>query len=207
MDIKEVLAAIEKNDMVGIYAKSSAEAREIVKGLLHEGAVISSGGSVTLKESGIYDLITGGDYNYLDRVVDADATKKAFKADFYLLGCNAITKDGVLYNVDGFANRISALTFGPERVIVVAGRNKIVDNLNDAVYRVKTVAAPLNAKRLGCKTYCAEHGRCVSLNKEDPQMCDGCSSPQRICCSYAVTAKQRIKGRITVIIIDEELGL
>ena len=207
MDIKEVLAAIEKNDMVGIYAKSSAEAREIVKGLLHEGAVISSGGSVTLKESGIYDLITGGDYNYLDRAVDADATKKAFKADFYLLGCNAITKDGVLYNVDGFANRISALTFGPERVIVVAGRNKIVDNLNDAVYRVKTVAAPLNAKRLGCKTYCAEHGRCVSLNKEDPQMCDGCSSPQRICCSYAVTAKQRIKGRITVIIIDEELGL
>lgn len=202
-----MLAAIEKNDMVGIYAKSSAEAREIVKGLLHEGAVISSGGSVTLKESGIYDLITGGDYNYLDRVVDADATKKAFKADFYLLGCNAITKDGVLYNVDGFANRISALTFGPERVIVVAGKNKIVDNLNDAVYRVKTVAAPLNAKRLGCKTYCAEHGRCVSLNKEDPQMCDGCSSPQRICCSYAVTAKQRIKGRITVIIIDEELGL
>ena len=207
MDIQQVLAAIEKNDMKGIYAKSSADAMETVKGLLNKGATVSSGGSMTLKQTGIYDLITGGDYNYLDRTADPDATKNAFKADYYLLGCNAITKDGVLYNVDGFANRISALTFGPEKVIVVAGRNKIVDTLKDAILRVKTVAAPLNAKRLGCKTYCAEHGKCVSLNKDDPQMYDGCSSPQRICCSYAVTAKQRIKDRITVIIIDEELGL
>ena len=207
MDIKSVLAAIEKNDMRALYAVDCAQARRMVKEILKKGATVSSGGSMTLRESGIYELITGGDYNYLDRAVDADATRNAFKADYYLLGCNAITRDGVLYNVDGFANRISALTFGPERVIVVAGRNKIVDSLEDAILRVKTVAARLNAKRLGCKTYCAEHGRCVSLNKEGSQMCDGCSSPQRICCSYAVTAKQRIKDRITVIIIDEELGL
>jgi len=123
------------------------------------------------------------------------------------MGCNAVTADGVLYNVDGYANRVSALAFGPSRVIIIAGTNKIVKDLDEAVYRVKTVAAPLNAKRLGCDTYCAKTGRCVSLLKEHPQMSDGCDSEKRICCTYTVAARQRIKDRITVIIVNEELGL
>ena len=205
--MKDVISAIERNNMIALYAKNGAEALEMVKGIINKGATVSSGGSMTLKQTGIYDLITNGDYNYLDRTVDPDATKKAFSADYYLLGCNAVTKDGVLYNVDGFANRISALTFGPEKVIVVAGKNKIVNTLEDAIYRVKTIAAPLNAKRLGCDTYCAKHGKCVSLNMDAPAMTDGCKSSARICCSYVVTAQQRIKDRITVILVDEELGL
>ncbi len=202
-----VIQALKRNNMNAVFAKNSAEALELVKSMLKKGATVSSGGSMTLKQTGIYDLITNGDYNYLDRTVDPEATKKAFGADYYLLGCNAVTKDGVLYNVDGFANRISALTFGPAKVIVVAGKNKIVDTLDDAVYRVKTVAAPLNAKRLNCNTYCAKHGKCASLSMKEPVMSDGCASDERICCSYVITAQQRIKDRITVILVDEELGL
>ena len=205
--LNAVAEAIRKNNMRAIVVENESQALDAVRSILTKGATISSGGSQTLKETGIFDLLTNGDYNYLDRTTDLEATHKAFSADYYLLGCNAITSDGVLYNVDGFANRISALTFGPKSVIVVAGKNKIVDTLDDAIYRVKAVAAPLNAKRLNCDTYCAKNGKCVSLNKSHPVMTDGCSSPARICCSYAVTAQQRQKDRITVILINRELGL
>ena len=206
-EISKVIAALERNSIKGLYAENSAEACRLVRELLPKGAVISSGGSVSLMQSGVYDIITGSDYNYLDRTSDPEAVKKAFTADYYFMGCNAVTADGVLYNVDGYANRVSALAFGPSRVIIIAGINKIVKDLDEAVYRVKTVAAPLNAKRLGCDTYCAKTGRCVSLLKEHPQMSDGCDSEKRICCTYTVAARQRIKDRITVIIVNEELGL
>ena len=198
-EISKVIAALERNSIKGLYAADSAEACRLVHELLPKGAVISSGGSVSLRQSGVYDIITGSDYNYLDRTSDPEAVKKAFTADYYFMGCNAVTADGVLYNVDGYANRVSALAFGPSRVIIIAGTNKIVKDLDEA--------APLNAKRLGCDTYCAKTGRCVSLLKEHPQMSDGCDSEKRICCTYTVAARQRIKDRITVIIVNEELGL
>lgn len=207
MDIDRVLDALKRNNMDAVFLKSGEEALEKVRGMLKKGASVASGGSMTLKETGIYQLITNGDYDYLDRTKDDRATNKAFEADYYLAGCNALTENGELYNVDGFANRISAITFGPKKVIIVCGVNKIVKDLDAAVLRVKTKAAPLNAKRLGCNTYCAANGRCVSLLKDNPSMTDGCSSPERICCSYCINAQQRIKNRITVIIINKELGL
>lgn len=205
MEMEQVIQNLEKNNMQGYYAADCAAARDIVRQLLTPGATVANGGSITLRQCGIQDIISGGDYQYIRRS-KPDGEHKAASAAFYFTGSNAITEDGVLYNVDGYANRVSALCFGPKNVIVVAGRNKIVKNLDEAVYRVKTVAAPMNAARLSCNTYCAKNGKCVSLLKENPDMSDGCSSEQRICCSYVITAQQRVKNRIKVILIDEELG-
>ncbi|MBO5928730.1 MAG: LUD domain-containing protein, partial [Clostridia bacterium] len=115
-----------------------------------------------------------------------------------------ITKNGELYNVDGNGNRVAALCYGPKKVILVVGCNKIVDDLPAAVKRVKTVAAPLNARRLHCQTPCAETGHC--LCPDSLSSMDGCASPGRICGMGVVTGRQRNKGRIHVILVGESLG-
>ena len=116
---------------------------------------------------------------------------------------NAVTERGELYNVDGNSNRIAAIAFGPSRVIMVVGINKIVPDLDAAIRRVKTIAAPKNTQRLSCKTYCEAAGKCAGL---DGDLCAGCASDARICCNYLVSAKQREPGRIHVIFVGEELG-
>ena len=130
----------------------------------------------------------------------------AFGCDAYFTSSNAITTDGVLYNVDGNSNRVACIVFGPRQVIMIVGRNKIVDTFDQAVERVKRIAAPRNTQRLHCKTPCAATGHCISLDQEDPALCDGCFSPQRVCCNYVTTAFDRHIGRIKVLIVDEELG-
>ena len=122
------------------------------------------------------------------------------------MSSNAVTESGVLYNVDGNGNRVAALTFGPKSVIVVMGYNKIVKDLDEAVRRVKTVSAPANAVRLNCETYCRHTGVCVSLSKEHPEMADGCRNSDRVCATYVVSGQQRVKDRIKVILVGEELG-
>jgi len=129
-----------------------------------------------------------------------------FGCDAYFTSSNAITTDGVLYNVDGNSNRVACIVFGPRQVIMIVGRNKIVDTFDQAVERVKRIAAPRNTRRLHCKTPCAATGHCISLDQEDPALCDGCFSPQRVCCNYVTTAFDRHIGRIKVLIVDEELG-
>ena len=101
---------------------------------------------------------------------------------------------------------MAAICYGPKSVIIVAGYNKIVGDIDEAVDRVKRTAAPANTTRLSCQTYCREKGECMSLAQGEPGMTAGCGSPARICCSYVVSAYQRVKGRIKVIIVGEELG-
>lgn len=202
---------LKKNNMEFYYAPTKADVKDIVKLLLHEGDVITHGGTVSMTECGITDLINSPEYNYMDRTkVPADEItdfyRKSFFADVYISSANAITEDGVLYNVDGNSNRIAAIAYGPKSVIIIAGCNKIVKNLEQAEIRVKTEAAPPNCVRLDCKTYCKETGECVSLSKSDRQIYDGCSGDGRICCNYLISAQQRHKGRIKVIIVGEELG-
>ena len=204
---------LKKNNMDFYYAPTKADVRDIVKSLLKKGDVITHGGSVSMAECGIYELISSPDYSYMDRTKIPpeeikDFYRKSFFADVYISSANAITEDGVLYNVDGNSNRIAAIAYGPESVIIIAGYNKIVRNLQEAEIRVKTYAAPPNCVRLNCDTYCAEMGECVSLAnpKADRQICDGCKSDGRICCNYLISAQQRHKGRIKVIIVGEELG-
>lgn len=206
----EIIKKLENNNMKGYYAKDRAEALEILKTLIPEGSTVAVGGSVTLNECGVIEYVRNGNFNFLDRYNPnlsrdeiQDIHRQSLIADVYLSSSNAITQDGVLYNVDGNSNRVGAIVFGPKSVIIIVGKNKIVKNLDEAVKRVKTIAAPKNAKRLNCETYCAVKGVCKGV---DGEMCDGCNSPSRICCNYLVSAQQRQKDRIKVILVDENLG-
>lgn len=209
--ISRVGENLQKNNMEFYYAPAKSDVKNIVEALLHEGDVITHGGTMTMEECGIRELIQSPKYQYLDRAKMApeevpELYRKAFFADVYISSSNAITEDGVLYNVDGNSNRIAAIAFGPKSVIIIAGYNKIVKDLEQAEIRVKTEAAPANCVRLSCKTPCGETGDCISLNKADRQICDGCKSDGRVCCNYLISAQQRHKGRIKVIIVGEELG-
>lgn len=211
--INTVIANLKRNRMDAYYCPTKKEACELVKTLVKKGDTISSGGSVTLKQTGVYDIITSSDYNYLDRSREGitreeieEVYRKTFCADAFFTSTNAVTENGELYNVDGNSNRVAAILYGPKSVIVVCGCNKIVKNIDEAVKRVKTQAAPPNTVRLNIDTYCAKTGKCVSLEDDNSDMCAGCHSDGRICCNYVVSAQQRHVGRIKVIIIGEEYG-
>lgn len=207
--VEKVIGNLKKNNMAAYYVESSAEAVSLVESLLKSGETISCGGSVTLAESGVFALMQSGKYNFLDRSGAkspeevAEIYRKTFYADTFLTSANAITESGELVNVDGNCNRISAITFGPKSVIVVAGVNKLVPDIAAGFKRVKTVAAPKNTKRLGCNTPCVTLGHCI---KADAPITEGCDSPERICVNYVVSGRQRIKDRIKVIIVNEQLG-
>jgi L-lactate utilization protein LutB len=208
--IERTVKALARNNMEAFVAEDCAQAVEIVKGLMKEGDSVTCGGSVTLKESGVRELMESGAYRFIDRskAKTPDEVKQvyreSFSADVYLTSANAITESGELYNVDGNSNRIAAIAYGPDRVIVVAGVNKLVRTLEDAVVRVKTEAAPPNTVRLESDTPCAKTGECISLNRGGG-MCDGCSGA-RICCNYLISAYQRHADRIKVVIVKENLG-
>ena len=210
--IMKVGENLKKNNMEFYYAETKSDVAAIVKCLIKEGDVITHGGSVSMLECGVRELISSPEYRYIDRSKAQtpeeikQVYRDAFSADVYISSANAITEDGVLYNVDGNSNRIAAFAFGPDSVIIIAGYNKIVRDLDEAEVRVKTEAAPPNCVRLECPTYCRETGECVSLSKAGHQISDGCSGDGRICCNYLISAQQRHKGRIKVIIVGEELG-
>ena len=211
--IETTMQNLRLNKMEPYFVQTSAEACEKVSELLEKGCTVSCGGSVTLKQTGVYDLISSADYDFLDRSVPGltreqveEIYRKTFFADAFVTSTNALTENGELYNVDGNSNSVAAILYGPKSVIVVCGVNKIVKNIDEAINRVKTKAAPPNTVRLNIDTYCAKTGQCVSLNKENPEMCEGCHSDGRICCNYVVCAQQRHVNRIKVIIVNEELG-
>lgn len=212
--IQKTMENLSKNGITARYAENDAEAMAILKEYLQPGDTVAVGGSVTLDELGVLPLLRSGAYQFLDRYqpgLSADEVRevflKSFSADVYLCSSNAVTEDGALYNVDGNANRVSAISFGPKSVVMIVGVNKIVPTLKDAILRAKTVAAPRNAKRLSLSTYCAETGRCMSVDQHcGEEMAKGCRADNRICCQYLVSAKQRVNGRIKVIIVNRELG-
>lgn len=208
--IKRAISALTANNMNALYAETKEDILNTVKNMLPKGATVSSGGSQTLIESGVLDVLKGGDYNYLDRFNcedQLDVFKGIIGCDYYFCSSNAVTEKGELINVDGFANRISALSFGPKNVVVIVGENKTVKDAKEGFLRIKKIAAPKNCVRLSCDTPCAKIGHCVSLLKTDnPDITDGCNSPSRICRSYLVTGRQKDKNRITVIITKENFG-
>lgn len=201
-DYSAVLEALERNRMEAMYVETKEEARALVEELIPEGAVTAVGGSETLTEAGILELLRSGKYRFLDRY-DGSLTKeqkaelyqRCFAADWLLAGANAITEDGWIYQVDGAGTRVAPMIYGPEHVLIVAGINKLVPDMDAAVARVRTVAAPKNAVRLNKKTPCTVTGKC-----------EDCLSPDRICCIYTAFGFQRIPGRIKVILVGEPLG-
>ena len=208
--VQKVIDALRKNRMQAEYVSCKEDAVALVKTLIPAGSTVATGGSRTLDETGVTDLLRSGAYTFYDRnnpslssEEKAEMTAMGATADVYLCSSNAVTEQGELYNVDGFSNRVAAIANGPKKVIMVVGVNKIVPDLDAAIRRVKTIAAPLNTKRLNCDTYCLKTGVCMGL---EGGMTDGCHSPGRICCSYLVSAQQRVENRIHVILVGETLG-
>lgn len=213
MNYEILMENLYKNNFKPFFVKRKEDVVPLLKTLIKKGDTVSVGGSMTLFESGVIDFLRCGDYNFLDRYKDGlskdeigDIYRKSFYADAYFCSTNALLESGQLYNVDGNSNRVASIVFGPKSVIIIAGKNKIVKDFDEAVKRVKEVAAPKNTKRLSCGTYCEKKDKCVSLNNADSDPCDGCTSDSRICCNYVLSSYQRIKDRIKVIIVDENLG-
>ena len=212
--IERVIKSLEKNNINAVFVDKKEDIVPLVKSMLFKDAVITNGGSMSVIESGVDKLIENGDYNYFNRFREGitpeeqlEVYKKVLESDFYFCSTNALTENGELVNVDGNCNRISAISFGPRKVIMIVGINKIVKDVDEGFLRVKKIAAPKNCVRLGVKSPCSVLGHCVSLEKSDnPDITDGCDTAGRICCTYQVTGRQRVNGRITVVICGESLG-
>lgn len=192
--------ALRKNQMEAYCVDCAADVLPLLKTLIAPGTCVSMGGSVSLQECGVPAFLRTGDYEFLDReAVTGDAVgelyRKAFFADYYLSSANAVTEQGEIFNVDGNGNRVAALAFGPQNVILVVGCNKIVEDLHEAHRRLRHLAAPANTKRLNRNTPCAKAGICAD-----------CRSPERICCTYTVQRFSKTPGRIKVILVAEPLG-
>ena len=196
-----VIKNLEKRNMSGYYCETAKEARELVKQLIPAQATVTNGGSETLEETGIMELIQSPDYQFIDRKAAKTPEEsrmlygKIVTADYFLTSANAITLDGELINVDGNGNRVACLIQGPSHVLVIAGMNKVVPTQEDGIRRVRNIAAPPNAIRVGVQTPCTKTG-----------LCNDCQSPDCICCHTVITRYSRHKGRISVILIGEEYG-
>ena len=200
--IIRTIEALEKNNMNGYLVENEEELIDKIKEIVSEGSMVACGGSMSLFETGVIDHLRSDRYKFLDRYKEGltkeevvKIYKEAFFADAYFSSSNAITEDGQLYNVDGNGNRVAALLYGPEKVIIICGVNKIVATLEDAIKRNEAVSAPANAKRLNKNTPCTKVGYCMN-----------CNSKERICSEYTVIKRQSIKGRIHVIFLNKEIG-
>jgi Uncharacterised ACR, YkgG family COG1556. len=193
---------LEKKEEVVPYLKSVMKIRESV----------AVGGSESLKETGVLDLLRNGDYKFYDRYQEGIDIQKvfheSFSATYYLAGANAITESGLIYNVDGTGNRTACITYGPQHVFLVVSTKKIVRNLNEAALRVKEIVAPLNCKRLQIPTPCAKLGHCIKDEIDDDLwMANGqVYCPSTICASVHIMSRQRVKDRIEVILVDDDFG-
>lgn len=195
---QKVIKGLASRNMTGYYAASAEEAKKIALDLIPEGSSISMGGGMSVHEIGLVEALKEGNYNFIDRDKAEDkraAMLAAYDADFFLSGCNAMTEDGVLVNIDGNANRVSAIAQGPKKVIFIVGMNKVCDDVDGAMKRARNVAAPINAQRFGLDTPCCKTGSCMN-----------CKSPDTICCQFLITRFSRHEGRIHVILVNDSLG-
>ena len=201
--IRDCMKVLEKKGYDPIFAKDKDEAREITMSLIPEGAKIAVGGSVTLNETGILDEIRSDKYNFIDRYNTSsfeemlDKYREGYTADVMVSSVNAITMKGQLVNIDCTGNRSSQIVFGPKKVIIIAGANKIVETTEDGVKRAKSVA-PMNCRRITHKTPCAE---------DDNSRCTDCNVQARMCnVTSIVEGCTYFPKRITVILVPEDLG-
>ena len=200
--ITRTVQAINKNNMNGYYAKDREELIRIIEDIVSENSLVSCGGSMTLFETGVMKHLRSGRYKFLDRYKEditreevVNMFKESFFADAYFTSSNAVTENGELYNVDGNGNRVAAMLYGPEKVIVICGVNKIVKNVEEAIKRNRECAAPINAKRLNKETPCSKVGYCMD-----------CKSKDRICNEYTLIKRQNRKERMHIIFLNENLG-
>ena len=193
-----VIKGLQSRNMEGFYAKDKEEALKLALELIPKGSTVTMGGGMSVHEIGLTEALTTEDYNFIDRDKVEDKRKAmlmAYDADVFLSSTNAMTQDGILVNIDGNANRVSAIAQGPKKVLFIVGLNKVCDDLDGAMKRARNVAAPINAQRFGLSTPCAKTGACFD-----------CKSPDTICCQFLITRYSLHKGRIQVILVNDNLG-
>ncbi len=204
---KQVIRNLNKNFMNGYYFPSAEEALPKILEHIPDGAVVGVGDSLTLREIGIIPVLEKGNYQLQNPWAEKSVKKQVavqrqiFSSDVFLVGTNAVTLHGELVNCDGWGNRVAAMIFGPKKVLVVVSAKKIVKNVDEGIMRIKSIAGPANARRHEFpedrRPSCATTG-----------FCSDCKPPLTICCSLVIIRGQMFNtGRITVFIIDEELGL
>ncbi len=195
---EKVIKGLESRNMKGYYAESKEEALKIALDLIPAKSSVTMGGAMSAHEIGLVEALKEGDYDFIDRDKAEDkraAMLAAYDADFFLTSANAMTEDGVMVNIDGNSNRVSAIAQGPKHVLVIVGMNKICPDVDAAMKRARNVAAPINAQRFGLNTPCAKTGSCMN-----------CKSPDTICCQFLITRYSRHEGRIHVILVNDSLG-
>lgn len=198
---KRVIKGLESRNMKGYYAISKEEALRKALEIVTDGSCVAWGGSMSIQEIGLKEAVYAGNYKILDRDTSKTPEEKRktelaiFDSDYFLTSSNAITEDGILVNIDGAANRVAAITFGPRNVLMIVGMNKVVKTVEDAMSRARNEAAPINAQRFDIDTPCKKSGACFNCKSED------C-----ICCQIVVTRFSKLKNRIKVILVDEALG-
>lgn len=199
---EQVVRALKSRHFEACYCATKAEALEKALSYIPEGSSVGWGGSVSVEEIGLKEAVRGPKYKAIDRDVVSDPAEKTrlmkqcLSADVFLMGTNALSQDGELVNIDGTGNRLAALCYGPDSVIVIAGINKLAPTLDDAIARARSWASPINAARFpGLDTPCSKTG-----------MCGNCRSASCICNQILVTRNCRPAGRIKVIVVGEELG-
>ena len=195
---EKVIAGLKSRNMTGYYAETKEDALKQALSLIPEGSAIGMGGCMSAIEIGLTDALKSGDYRFIDRDRMEDkraAMLQTYDADFFITSANAMTEDGVLINVDGNSNRVSAIAQGPKKVICIVSMNKICPDPDSAMKRARGVAAPINAQRFGLATPCSKTGSCMN-----------CKSPDTICCQILITRYSRHKDRIHVILVGEPVG-
>lgn len=196
-----IIKNLQKRNMEGFYVETREEAIEKVMSLINQDDVVGWGGSFTIDELGIKNLLEEKNIKVIDRdkATSPEERKKLMKqaltSDVFLVSTNAITMDGELMNIDGNGNRIAAINYGPDSVIVVAGMNKVVTKLDDALAKIRLDATVPNAFRTNSQTPCRVTGKCTE-----------CLSDQTLCCQILVTRYSKPKNRIKVILVGENLG-
>lgn len=198
---ESIIKNLEKRNMEGYFFETGAECVKAITDLIEEDSQISWGGSESIKECGLLDALKKGNYTLIDRLTAKSPEEsrelyvKAALSDYYLMSTNAITMDGELINIDGNSNRVACLIHGPKHIIIVAGMNKVVSDVEAGYARVRDIATPANTKRLNKNTPCFHTGRCGD-----------CLSPECICNQVVITRRSGHPGRIKVFLVAEDLG-
>ncbi|MEE3470982.1 MAG: lactate utilization protein [Butyrivibrio hungatei] len=195
---QKVIKGLESRNMSGYFASSKEEALKLAMVLIPTGSSVTMGGAMSAHEIGLVKELKEGNYNFIDRDEYEDkraAMLAAYDADVFLSSANAITEDGILVNIDGNANRVSAIAQGPKKVVFIVGMNKVCPDVDSALKRARNVAAPINAQRFGLSTPCCKTGSCMD-----------CKSPDTICCQFLITRFSRHAERIHVILVNDSLG-
>jgi hypothetical protein len=204
LQAEQLIKNFKKRGIDGIYCENSAQAVQEICRMIPADALVGLGGSETITESGLVDALRRMDIRLLDRYKDGvskeevnEMRRQGLSADVYICSSNAVTADGKLVNMDGTGNRVAAMIYGPAKVIVMAGMNKLAADVETAIARVKNTAAPANSLRVGIDTPCSKTGFC-----QDPH----CHPPHRICCQLVITEACMTPGRVILVLVGETLG-